>query len=48
MTHTGNDGNPGFKDGPHYDFFIEGPEIFNASSVPYYNALNREFIKADF
>ena len=33
MTHTGNDGNTGFKDGPHYDFFIEGPEVLNGTTA---------------
>ena len=33
MAHTGNDGNPRFKDGPHHDFLIEGPEVFNGTTA---------------
>ena len=33
MAHTGNDGNPRFKDGPHHDFLIEGPEVFNGATA---------------
>ena len=33
MAHTGNDGNPRFKDGSHHDFFIEGPEVLNGTTA---------------